>query len=190
MRYLALSALLAGVPLHAATTDELPALTREHRHASGAFSFRTPADWQVKPGDKPRSLVAVAAGPAAGAHVLFLYDARDLGYDNLHVSCMDVRLRGPMEAGPQVTYEYDFLSATVGERRTLDSAFVVSYDEPIQGQREWRQRNLTVVWPQHSLCVIAYAPRRLWKKSRAARALLDAVVQSLEFPPEPPAPPR
>jgi hypothetical protein len=181
----ALLALLLALPPQAGASgnqDEVPPLAHEHRHPSGAFRFRTPADWEVKPAEKPGSLLALGAGVAAGARVLFLYDPHDLGYDNLHVSCMDVRLRGPMETSPEVKYEYDFLSATMGERRTLDSAFVVSYDEPIEGQREWRQRNLTVVGPRQSLCVIVYAPRSLWKKSRAARALLDAVVSSLEFP--------
>ena len=44
---------------------------------------------------------------------------------------------------PQVDYEYDFVGGAVGERRALDSAFVVHYDEPVEGQRDWRQRNVT-----------------------------------------------
>lgn len=186
MKHLALAALLVAVPRPGGGRDGGPALTREHRHPSGAFTFRTPDDWTVQPGEKPGSLVAKGAGVAQGTHVLFLYEPRDLGYDSLHVSCMDIRLRGPQETGLQVKYEYDFLSATLGERRMLDSAFVVSYDEPVGGQREWRQRNVTVAGAQESLCVIAYAPRSLWKKSRAARATLDAVVQSVDFPDPPP----
>lgn len=175
--------LALGAQAQAADGGAGPALDSRHRHPSGAFTFRTPADWTVKPGERPGSLLATGSGPAAGAHVLFNYEPRDLGYDSLHVSCMDITLRGPMETAPQRKYEYDFLSSTVGEQRVLDSAFWLHYDPPVDGEREWRQRNVTVVGAQQSLCVIAYMPRRVWKKSREARALVDAVVQSLEFPP-------
>ena len=46
---------------------------------------------------------------------------------------MLVRLAGPMDTFPQVDYEYDFVGGEVGERRALDSAFVVHYDEPVEG---------------------------------------------------------
>ena len=82
----------------------------------------------------------------------------ELGLDSLHVECMLVRLAGAMDTFPQVDYEYDFVGGEVGERRALDSAFVVHYDEPVEGYRDWRQRNLTVVGEGESVCVVAYAP--------------------------------
>ncbi len=151
-------------------------LSVEHRHSSGAFSIRTPADWQARRGARPADLEL----RGAGARVVLLYEARELGYDSLHVSCMEARLAGPMQTD-RVTYEYDFLSATLGARRLLDSALHVRYDAPIDGERDWRQRNVTIVGPEQSLCLIAHVPLRLWKKSADTRALLDAVVQSLRF---------
>ncbi len=187
---------LWGPALRAA--EVVPPLSVEVRHPSGAFAFRTPEGWTVSPGAQPGRLEVLAAPPASGARLVFAFEPRDLGFDGLHVNCMDQRLRGPMETDPRVDYEYDFLSATLGERRVLDSAFVVRYEPPVDGQREWRQRNLTVAGEQQSLCVIVHAPRKLWKKSPAARAVLDAVVQSVSFsgrrlfaPPAPAsAPPR
>jgi hypothetical protein len=58
---------------------------------------------------------------------------------------------------------------------------VVHYDEPIEGHRDWRQRNLTVIGEGESVCVIAYAPLPVWKKSKPARNLLTAVVESIRF---------
>ena len=69
----------------------------------------------------------------------------ELGLDAMHVECMLVRLAGPMETHPQVDYEYDFVGGEVSGHRALDSAFVVEYDAPIDGERKWRQRNLTLV---------------------------------------------
>ena len=53
------------------------------------------------------------------------------------------------------------------------------YDSAIQGHQEWRQRNLTVVGAGQSLCIIVYVPAQVWKKSKASRALADAVVTSV-----------
>lgn len=91
------------------------------------------------------------------------------------------RLASPMETAPGVKYEYDYVSGLVGNRRALDSAFVVRYDAPILGHRDWRQRNITVVGGGYSVCVVLYAPAVTWKKSPESRVLLDAVVSSVVF---------
>lgn len=161
-----------------AKPPQVPVLGSEHVHPSGAFSFRTPVSWMVRV-SPANPEVLEAAGD--GVRVRFLYRSGEVGFDSLHVDCMLERLAGPMEQHPQVRYEYDFLSGQLGEFRVLDSAFVVIYDSPIQGQREWRQRNLTLVGSGQSLCLIGYAPLRLWKKSKPTRALLDAVLGSLSF---------
>jgi hypothetical protein len=153
-----------------------PALASEHQHSSGAFSFRVPAAWKVGPlAGHPEA--TEAWGDLLG--VRFVYHAGEVGLDSLHVNCMLERLAGPMDMQPQVRYEYDFLGGAVADRRALDSAFSVQYDRPVQGQREWRQRNLTVVGRGHSLCIVTYAPLPVWKRSPDARALLDAVLGSI-----------
>jgi hypothetical protein len=91
------------------------------------------------------------------------------------------RLAPETESEPQVKYEYDFVSGPLLDRRALDSAFVVRYDNAIRGHRDWRQRNLTIVGGGQSLCVIAYVPARVWKRSLAARSLVTAVTGSLAF---------
>jgi len=159
-----------------------PALTREHSHASGAFTFKVPEAWTVKPLASPPGALEAGGG---GSLVRLLYWPGDAGYDSLHVDCMLVRLAPPMEMSPGVKYEYDFLSGGTAGRRFLDSAFVVRYDAAVLGHREWRQRNLTVVGGGHSLCAITYVPLSLWKKDRGLRALLDAVLASVTFAPAP-----
>jgi hypothetical protein len=116
-----------------------------------------------------------------GLIVRFLYRPTEAGYDSLHVACMLERLAGPMDTEPQVSYEYDFLGGAVGNMRVLDSAFVVRYDHPVLGDKVWRQRNVTLVGGGRSLCVIAHAPARRWKKSSEVRAVLDAIVASVTF---------
>jgi hypothetical protein len=112
--------------------------------------------------------------------VRFLHRGQEVGFDGLHVDCMQERLgASPLDAEPQVEYEYDFVGGRIGGRRALDSAFRVLYDLPILGFREWRQRNITLVGEGESLCVIAYCPMKLWKKSPATRALLDGVLASI-----------
>ncbi len=113
--------------------------------------------------------------------VRFLRREGELGLDSLHVECMLVRLAGPMDTAPGVDYEYDFVGSAVGERRAMDSAFAVHYDTPIDGHRDWRQRNLTVVGKGESVCVIAHAPLAVWKKSKPARNLLTSIVGSVGF---------
>jgi hypothetical protein len=168
----------SALPLFAKNPPPPPSLDREHQHPSGAFTFRTPESWKVEPiaGD-PGAVQASGDGVA----VRFVYRKGDVGYDTLHVDCMMQRLAGPFDVNPHVRYEYDFLSGTVGEMRILDSAFVTVYDTPIEGEREWRQRNLTITGAGHSLCAITYAPLKTWKKSKQAKDLLDAVVKSVSF---------
>jgi hypothetical protein len=153
----------------------LPAL---HRHPSGGFAFRTPDGWKVdSPAENPDTLNAVGDGVA----VRFVYRDGESGYDSLHGVCMLERLAGAMEMDPVVRYEYDFVGGVIGERRALDPAFVVTYDKPVLGERQWRQRNVTIVGNGSSLCAITYAPLPLWKKSAPTRALLDAVLGSVTF---------
>jgi hypothetical protein len=155
-----------------------PPLTASHHNAAETFTLKTPSGWTVesRPGQPE---VTEARGD--GVVVRVLRRATELGLDSMHVECMLVRLAPAMETFPQVDYEYDFLEGQVKDHRALDSAFVVHYDEPIDGHRDWRQRNLTLVGNGESLCVIGYAPLALWKKSKPIRQTLDAVFASLEF---------
>jgi hypothetical protein len=153
-------------------------LPSEHSNASKTLTFRTPAGWVVEAGTgEPETTEA----RGDGLIVRILRREGELGLDSLHVECMLVRLAGAMETFPQVDYEYDFVGGAFGERRALDSAFVVHYDEPVDGHRDWRQRNLTVVGEGESVCVVAYAPLRVWKKSKPARNLLTSVLESIRF---------
>jgi len=86
-----------------------------------------------------------------------------------------------MVTHPQVDYEYDFRQGWIGERQAMESAFVVHYDEEIEGHHDWRQRNVTVIGAGESLCLIGMAPRRVWKKSKKDRALLEAVMTSVRL---------
>ena len=182
MRAWTLAILVALLPAAASAggkkPEPAPPLPREHLHSSGAFTFRTPEDWRVEP--SPTNPDAIEAG-GGGLLVRFLFYKEDRGYDSLHVVCMLERLAGEMDQEPRVNYEYDFVSGVAGDRRGLDSAFVVTYLKPIAGYTEWRQRNVTIVGPGQSLCAISYAPLPLWKKSPAVRALLDAVLGSVVF---------
>jgi hypothetical protein len=153
---------------------EPPALTREYRHPSGGFAFRTPEGWEIK---ETGPETTEAWGEDIGFR--FVYRAEESGFDSLHVACMLERLAPETESEPQVSYEYDFVSGPMFDRRALDSAFSVRYDNAIRGHRDWRQRNLTIVGGGQSLCVIAYVPSKVWKSSLAARALVTAVTGSL-----------
>ena len=47
---------------------------------------------------------------------------------------------------------------------------------------EWRQRVVTLVGKGEGLCVVAFCPMPLWKKSQEARETLKAVVSSVSLP--------
>jgi hypothetical protein len=181
--------LLLALGASAATGDQpkpaAPALDFEHIHPSGAFTFRTPRSWRVTA--LPEQPYAIQASHET-LLVRFLYRRGEAGFDSLHVTCMLERLADPMKTHPTVRYEYDFLSGVHGvheDRRFLDSAFLVTYDEEVLGHREWRQRNITVVGAGESLCAISYAPAKIWKKDEATQALLDAIFASVTFRPHP-----
>jgi hypothetical protein len=154
------------------------ALTSEHWNASKTVSFRTPAGWVVQTGTGQPEMTEARGD---GLIVRVLRREGEIGLDSLHVECMLVRLAEPMDTFPQVDYEYDFLGSTIGERKALDSAFVVHYDDAVDGHRDWRQRNLTVVGQGTSLCVVAYAPLSVWKKSKPARNLLTSILESMKW---------
>lgn len=175
---LASLALLAGP---SGANDESSAvqalLVSEHKNAAETFTLKTPRDWVVesRPGQPE---VTEARG---GTDLVFRIVRREgeLSLDGWHVQCMLERLAGPMVTHPQVDYEYDFRQGWIGDRQAMDSAFVVHYDEEIEGHRDWRQRNVTVIGGGESLCLIGMAPKKVWKKSKKDRALLEAVMTSL-----------
>ena len=171
--------MLLPASLGAGKKDEpAPDLPSEHTNSSKTLTFRTPAGWAVQAGTGQPELTEARGD---GLILRIVRREGELGLDSVHVECMLVRLAGPMDTFPQVDYEYDFVGGEVGERKALDSAFVVHYDEPIDGHRDWRQRNLTVVGGGESVCVVAYAPLPVWKKSKPARNLLTAIVESVRF---------
>jgi hypothetical protein len=174
----ALAVSSAGAPGGSTKNGPPPPLPKEVVHPSGAFSFRTPEGWAA--GLSPSNPKAFQAD-GDGLLVRFLFEPSEVGFDALHALCMLERLAGEDDTNPQVEYEYDFLSGVVNGRKVLDSAFIVKYDAKILGSQEWRQRNVTVVGKGQSLCVITYAPARVWKKSKATRALLDGIVDSVVF---------
>ena len=155
-----------------------PPLPVAHNHPSGAFTFRTPEGWTVATSNDNPDILEVKGGELM---VRFLYRPSEGGLDTTHVDCMLERLAGPMVAEPQVNYEYDFRGGVLAGRGALDSAFVVNYDAAINGHRDWRQRNLTLVGKGETICIITYAPATVWKKSLETQVLLDAVVGSVAF---------
>jgi hypothetical protein len=158
----------------------IPPLTAVHVNASGTIRLHTPAGWTVESrAGEPEATEA----RGDGLIVRILRRRGELGLDSLHVECMLVRLADAMETSPRVEYEYDFVSGQFGDRRALDSAFRTHYDRPVDGSADWRQRNVTLVGDGESVCVIGYAPAALWKKSKPARSLLQAVLARVEFAP-------
>lgn len=170
---------LAGAKEKAAPAPPLDAV---HVNASKTIRLHTPSGWKVENREGQPELTEARGD---GLIVRILRREGELGLDSLHVECMLVRLAGAMETSPQVEYEYDFLSAQLGDRRALDSAFTTHYDQPVDGSADWRQRNVTLVGNGESVCVIGYAPVKLWKKSKPARSLLQAVLASVELAPWP-----
>jgi hypothetical protein len=170
-----------AAPLSSAGESTTPAgdgLVAEHRNAARTFSLRTPEDWVFETRAGQPEVTEARGGPLV---LRIVRREGELGLDSWHVQCMLERLAGPMATRPQVDYEYDFRQGWIGDRQAMDSAFVVRYDEPIEGHKDWRQRNLTVIGGGESLCVIAMAPRRVWKKSKKDRALLEAVMKSVRL---------
>jgi len=153
-------------------------LPSEHWNESRTVGMRTPEAWTVRLEPGPPEVLETRGDSLV---VRVLRREGELGLDSLHVECMLVRLAAAMDTFPQVDYEYDFVSGEIAGRRALDSVFVVHYDDPVEGYRDWRQRNLTVVGEGESVCAIAYAPLPVWKKSKPARNLLTSVVESIRF---------
>lgn len=153
-----------------------PPLTLEHKHPSGAFSFRTPEGWKVQ---------AVSADALEAwkddLGVRFLYREGEYGYDSLHASCILEGLASSSAAEPHLKYEYDYIGGLLGDRRVLDSAHAMRYDAAVHGHRHWRQRTVTVVGGGLSLCIMGYAPVARWKSAPEARTVLDAVMASVTF---------
>jgi len=170
---------LSLVPgLSGAGEDDSELLAAEHTSLSGSLTLRTPPGWTAETtSGQPERIEA----RGQGLIVRVLRMEGEVGLDSLHVQCMMERLAPMMQTRPEVDYEYDFHEGTVGERRALDSAFVVHYDEPIDGEKDWRQRNVTLVGLGESVCVIGMTPRSVWKKSKESRALLDAVMAGVRL---------
>lgn len=153
-----------------------PSLTLEHQHPSGAFTFRTPDGWKLQTNANGE---IEAWGGDLG--VRFQYRDSEVGYDGLHAICISDGLAPAAMLDPRLKYEYEYMGGLMGDRRVLDSAQLVRYDDAVRGHREWRQRTVTVVGGGLSVCVMGYAPTSVWKKSPEARALLEAVMGSLTF---------
>jgi hypothetical protein len=174
----AIVGLLLGVVPAGGGEDLQASLVSEHRNAAGTLTLKTPAEWVVESHSGEPEVTEARGGSLI---VRILRREGELGLDSYHVQCMAERLADPMKADPHVDYEYDFLEGRVGDRRVLDSAFVVRYDEAVEGYTEWRQRSLTLVGGGESLCVTGLAPRPVWKKSKEDRALLEAVIASVRL---------
>ena len=158
---------------------EPPPLSQSHSHRDGLFTFAVPDGWKVGKGTggDPDSVQATGDGLV----VRFVYRRGDAGYDAYHGACLSERLIGRGDHSGVPEYEYDYVEGSYGDRRSIDSAFVTEYDTEVFGHRKWRQRNLTVVGGGHSLCLIAFAPASVWKRSIEARSLLDAVLMNVKF---------
>jgi hypothetical protein len=175
----AVFAVCAAVPSQAKEPPPPPVLDTEHASPSGALRFRTPAGWKVT--TKP-TLPETMDAAGDGVRVRFIYQPGEHGFDSLHGTCMLERLAPAADVSPQISYDYDFVSASLGDRRALDSAFETRYDDPIDGHKQWRQRNVTVVGAGSSLCAISFVPSPVWKKSKTTRALVDAILGSVALP--------
>jgi hypothetical protein len=172
-----------GAPLLAGNKDKdkvvLPPLTREHRIASSSATFHTPENWVVSVGGRDPEVVNASGGDLV---VRFLRWDSELGVDALHVMCIEERLADRMASDPRVRYEYEFIGGEQASRRILDTAFAVQYMPPVKGFTAWRERVVTIVGKGEGLCVVAFCPLPLWKRSREARETLKAVVSSVSLP--------
>jgi hypothetical protein len=174
------SLLVLPTVLAAGDKDVPPPLVEEHWNEAHSLGFRTPAGWTVS--HSQAGVLQETEARGDGFIFRLLWRDGELGLDSLHVECMLIRLAGELQTQPHISYEYDFVGGELGPRRALDSAFVVEYDEPIDGERKWRQRNLTLVGNGESICLVTYAPEGVYKKSKAARKLLTSLVESVKWP--------
>ena len=172
---------LVALPAGLATGEKLviKPLAQEHWNGSRTLRFKTPEGWLVQ---NTSGQVEVTEARGDGMRLRLVRWPIDMGLDSTHADCMLQRLAGPMETSLDVRYEYDFVGGEIGERRVLDSAFVVEYDAPIDGDKKWRQRNLTVVGAGESVCIITYVRNGMWKKSTAARKLAASLAESVKWP--------
>ncbi len=157
-----------------------PPLREWHADASQTLRFRTPEGWTVQAGT---GMPEITEARGDGLILRVVRRPGEIGLDGLHVDCMLLRLVEATQMRPNVDYEYDFVGGAIGARQALDSAFVVRYDEPIDGARDWLQRNVSLVGEGESVCVIGYGPMPATKRSKPLRRLLDAVMASVEFQP-------
>ena len=157
-------------------------LAQEHWNSSRTLRFKTPEGWLVQ---NTSGQVELTEARGDGMRLRLVRWPMDMGLDSTHAECMLQRLAGPMETSLDVRYEYDFVGGEMGERRALDSAFVVEYDAVIDGDKKWRQRNLTVVGAGESVCIITYVRNGLFKKYTTVRKFLTSLVEGVSFP-EPP----
>jgi hypothetical protein len=163
-----------------AETKTKPDLPREHRIGSSSATFRTPDSWviSVLAGENPE-VVTADGGEIA---VRFLRWDSELGLDSLHVMCLVERMAEPVALDPTLKYEYEFLGGERSDRRILDTAYAVHYAAPVKGFAEWRHRVVTLVGKGEGLCVVAFCPVPLWKRSSKTRDLLKSVVSSVSLP--------
>jgi hypothetical protein len=178
-----LVALPAG--LAAGEKIEIRPLAQEHWNGSRTLRFKTPEGWLVQ---NTSDQVEVTEAWGDGMRLRLVRWPMDMGLDSTHSDCMLQRLAGPMQTSLDVRYEYDFVGGEIGERRALDSAFVVEYDKAIDGDKKWRQRNLTVVGAGESVCIITYVRNGMFKKSSAVKKFLTSLVEGVTFPPASDAP--
>jgi hypothetical protein len=173
-----LVALRAGVA--AGEKIVIKPLAQEHWNGSRTLRFKTPEGWLVQ---NTSGQVELTEARGDGMRLRLLRWPMDMGLDSTHADCMLQRLAGPMETSLDVRYEYDFVGGEIGERRALDSAFVVEYDAVIDGDKKWRQRNLTVVGAGESVCIITYVRNSMFKKSSAMKKFMTSLVEGVTFPP-------
>lgn len=175
-----LASLLVSTAARAADKAAPVVLPAVHVNTSSTVRLHLPIDWMASstPGQPE-----VTEARGGGFIVRVLRREGELGLDSLHIECMQFRLAGPMDTSPELRYEYDFVGGEVGERRALDSVALVTYDAPIEGHKQWRQRNVTLVGKGESVCVIAHAPLSVWKKSKTAQKLLNSVLERIELAP-------
>jgi hypothetical protein len=175
----------SAVPARAADAKKKPPvptpadLNRTHHIASSAATFKTPEGWVVGgSGDSPE----IVNAEGNDLLVRFLRWDNEAGLDGLHVTCLVERLGDVPTIDATTHYEYDFQSGERGDWRILDTAFTISYEAPVRGQRDWRQRVITMVGKGQAFCVVAFCPVQLWKRSAASKRLLEAVVGSVSLP--------